>query len=76
MSSAWQEYKQKLGSSRPWHLLDKDNHVNEEIAKNRFTICEKCPELIPLTKQCKQCGCFMVVKVKIKQAECPLKKWI
>lgn len=75
MSSAWKEYKEKIGTARPWHLLNNNNYVDEEIARSRFEICSNCPELIGLTKQCKQCGCFMPGKVKLKQATCPLEKW-
>jgi hypothetical protein len=75
MSSAWQEYKKKLGDSRPWHLLNSNNYVNDEIALSRYEICKLCPELIDLTKQCKQCGCIMTMKTKLINASCPLSKW-
>lgn len=73
--SAWEKYKQSLGESRPWHLLDKENYVEDEIAKERFSICKGCPELIKLTTQCKKCGCFMSAKTKLKMASCPIGKW-
>ena len=74
--SAWKEYKEKLGDSRPWDVLNPNTeYTTEEQAKNRYAICQKCPELITLTKQCKQCGCFMAIKTKLKNAECPLGKW-
>lgn len=41
---------------------------------NRIETCKSCPELNSLN-MCKQCGCFMPLKVRIKSAECPLKKW-
>lgn len=40
----------------------------------RLKICESCPELRPL-KRCGQCGCFMVIKTRLKYARCPLGKW-
>ena len=73
--SAWQEYKKKLGDSRPWHLLNSNNYVEDEIASSRYEICKLCPELIDLTKQCKQCGCIMTMKTKLINASCPLSKW-
>ncbi len=73
--SAWEKYKQSLGESRPWHLLDKENYIEESLAKERLDICKSCPELIKLTTQCKKCGCFMSAKTKLKQATCPLGKW-
>jgi hypothetical protein len=72
--SAWQEWKKS--QVKPWHLLNpKTNYVNEELFNERFNICKSCPELIELTKQCKQCGCFMSVKAKLELAQCPLNKW-
>ena len=74
--SAWDDYKKKLGTTRPWDILNpKTEHVTEEIARQRLSVCESCPRLTKTTKQCKECGCFMVLKVKIKNAECPLSKW-
>lgn len=73
--SAWEKYKESLGESRPWHLLDKENYVEENLAQERLSICKLCPELIKLTTQCKKCGCFMAAKTKLKQATCPLGKW-
>lgn len=73
--SAWEKYKENLGDARPWDLLDKDNYVEESVAKERFLVCKGCPELIKLTSQCKKCGCFMAGKTKLKTAECPLGKW-
>jgi hypothetical protein len=73
--SAWEKYKENLGESRPWHLLDKENYIEEDLAKERFSICKVCPELIKLTTQCKKCGCFMAAKTKLKTASCPIGKW-
>ena len=30
--SAWEKYKESLGESRPWYLLDKENYVEDCIA--------------------------------------------
>lgn len=73
--SKWDEWKKAQGESRPWHMLDKENYVDNSIAEDRLAICKACPELIKLTTQCKKCGCFMAAKTKIKHAECPLQKW-
>ena len=40
----------------------------------RWTICQTCPELTDANR-CKQCGCFMKLKTKIKAAKCPIGKW-
>lgn len=71
----WQKYKKNLGNTRPWDLLNKDNHGPEEIAKLRFDICKKCEFLIKTTNQCKKCGCLMHLKTKLSAAECPIGKW-
>jgi hypothetical protein len=72
----WQKYKQNLGDTRPWDLINPAAEwADEEVAKERYSICKACPELIKLTKQCKKCGCFMVAKTKLQGAVCPLGKW-
>lgn len=74
--SAWQKYKQNLGETRPWHLVNPNvSRASEEKSKERYSICQSCPELIKLTKQCKKCGCFMNAKVTLEKATCPLGKW-
>lgn len=73
--NSWEKYKKKLGDTRPWHILNKDNYVIEDISNKRFDICKSCPELIELTNQCKKCGCFMNLKTKLKEATCPIGKW-
>jgi hypothetical protein len=74
--SAWADYKKKLGTTRPWDILNSNApKATEEEAEHRLSICATCPELIKATSQCKQCGCFMKMKVKLKEATCPLLKW-
>jgi hypothetical protein len=74
--SAWSEYKKKLGSTRPWDILDPAKHHDDpEVVKARYLTCLSCPELIQSTKQCKECGCIMPIKVKLREAVCPIGKW-
>ena len=74
--SAWKEYKAKLGTARPWDLLNPNvEKVDEAEESMRYSMCNDCPEFIKLTTQCKQCGCVMKMKVKIKEAVCPIGKW-
>jgi len=47
----------------------------EEVSRARMAICESCPSFFKLTKQCKECGCFMEVKTKLGNSKCPLGKW-
>ena len=74
--SKWSEWKEAQGETRPWNLLDPSKYVEDEnLSKERYSICKSCPELIKLTKTCKKCGCFMTAKTKIQGATCPLGKW-
>jgi hypothetical protein len=74
--SAWQKYKESIGETRPWDLINPDTEWAEEsVSRERYSICQSCPELVKLTKQCKKCGCFMAVKTKLAEAVCPLGKW-
>lgn len=76
MSSKWQQYKEKMGTTRPWDLLSSNTeYVSEKISGDRYDLCLSCPELIKMTKQCKQCGCFMALKTKLLEATCPIGKW-
>jgi hypothetical protein len=72
----WQKYKQNLGETRPWDLVNPSTEwASSEVAEERYSICKVCPELIKLTTQCKKCGCFMKAKTKLEHATCPLGKW-
>lgn len=78
----WEEYKKKRATElqngapvRPTDMLNKANYIDEESANARLEICEVCPSLLKLTHQCKECGCFMKLKVKLATATCPLSKW-
>lgn len=74
--SKWEEYKKKLGDTRPWDVLNPNTEWSgEETVKVRLNICNNCDRLIKVTAQCKECGCFMRMKVKLKEAKCPLNKW-
>ena len=74
--SKWQQYKENLGESRPWDLLNPSiDFVPEDVMQSRLDICKACPELIKLTNQCKKCGCLMHLKTKVPHATCPLGKW-
>jgi hypothetical protein len=47
----------------------------KEEAARRYDICKQCDRLYKPTMTCKECGCFMKIKTKIKFASCPLRKW-
>ena len=61
---------------KPWDLLNSDRpRATDEVAQDRYEMCKACPELTPITHQCKKCFCFMNLKVKLAEAECPIGKW-
>jgi hypothetical protein len=72
----WQKYKQNLGNTRPWHMINFNmEYVNDEVRNTRMSLCLGCEHLIKLTTQCKKCGCFMTAKTKLENAVCPIGKW-
>ncbi len=78
----WEKFKKNnpekfAKNAKPWDLMNSNLRVDDEIAEERFAICLKCPELVPVTHQCKKCGCFMKQKTKLANAFCPLDppKW-
>ena len=74
--SKWQQYKEKLGDTRPWDILNPNiEKVSDEIQKIRFNVCQGCDKFIKLTSQCKECGCVMSLKTQLPAASCPLNKW-
>lgn len=56
-------------------LVNKDLFVDKPTQDERYEICKNCDKFINLTKQCKECGCFMPLKTKLKFTSCPLQKW-
>jgi hypothetical protein len=48
--------------------------VPAEVATERYTICEGCPNLTEEFR-CTECGCFMKKKTHLAQSKCPLGKW-
>lgn len=76
----WQEWKEKKRTSgknvTPLDFFNPDTEFAEpELQDSRYSICEACDRLTKTTKQCKECGCFMKLKVKLADAVCPLGKW-
>jgi hypothetical protein len=66
-----------MSDAKPWDLLNPNiEHVSEEVAAYRISICEGCEKWLSLTRQCKRCGCFMDLKTKLPHASCPLGKWL
>ena len=47
---------------------------NDELARERLKVCAECPHFT-LTRQCRLCYCFMDLKTKLLEAQCPAGKW-
>ena len=47
----------------------------DELAAERMKLCEECPQFKKLLRQCDLCGCFLDMKVKVLNAQCPIQKW-
>ena len=61
---------------KPWDILNPNSpRSDEEIQKERMDLCLACEILMPITKICKKCGCFMEIKTKLMEATCPIGKW-
>ena len=52
--------------------IPKDEEL-EPFALRRIKICRSCDNYKLYI--CKQCGCFMPVKTKLKFARCPIGMW-
>lgn len=55
-----------------------ENTEEQKINRNavdRIKICLQCEHFLKLTKQCKKCGCFMIIKTRLPNATCPIGKW-
>jgi hypothetical protein len=79
----WHEWKEKQAERRtigknvsPIDFLRTDTeYAPVEIQESRYSVCNDCDSLTKTTKQCKEWGCFMKLKVKLAEAVCPLNKW-
>ena len=49
--------------------------VEKPVAQARYDVCKKCDRFILVINQCKECGYFMKLKVKLERVVCPLDKW-
>lgn len=49
--------------------------TGEQDYEKRIAICAECPSLDREAGRCRECGCFVRTKAKIKSDQCPLGKW-
>lgn len=74
-TTPWQDYKKKLGTTRPWNYIDGSERADDVVADARYAMCLACDRFNNLTKTCKECGCLMRMKSRLKAAACPINKW-
>ena len=48
---------------------------SDELKEERMNICKKCEYYSARQIRCKQCGCWLVQKVKFTSSTCPIEKW-
>lgn len=53
----------------------KAEFVTQPVYLSRLESCSKCTSFAKLTKQCRECGCFVHSKAKFKKSICPQNKW-
>lgn len=60
----------------PFDLLSSSNYTTRDTRDARLGVCKGCERLFKPTRTCRECGCFMAAKTWLKDASCPLGKWI
>ena len=48
---------------------------DQDIIDRRFSICQGCEHFISSTNRCKICKCFLRLKTKLSNFQCPVGKW-
>ena len=51
---------------------------NEQLARKRIAICQKCKSCMNIAKIgkiCAECGCVLEAKARVKDEQCELNKW-
>ena len=49
--------------------------ASENKQKKRLDLCHECEYYSISDNRCKQCGCWLVYKVKFNTSICPIGKW-
>lgn len=50
--------------------------ASRETIIERAQTCAACSFLFRPTGQCRKCGCFVKLKVKVASQNCPINKWL
>lgn len=49
--------------------------ADDQLYHSRVAVCKGCKEYQELTRQCRECGCFVPFKAQVKRSKCPQGKW-
>lgn len=49
--------------------------ATEELKAARLSICTSCPFILPESRRCVACGCYLDIKSSYKDAKCPKDYW-
>lgn len=70
------KFKKKLSQVKEQtHQFVESAHANQTIVTDRINTCNTCEYLFTPTRNCKKCGCFVDIKARFINSECPLGKW-
>lgn len=51
-----------------------ERESRSDLIATRLGICSQCPKLTDVSV-CRECGCYMPVKVLFRGVKCPLEHW-
>ena len=49
--------------------------ASNELKEERMSICKKCEHYSARQVRCKECGCWLVQKIKFTSSKCPIERW-
>lgn len=74
--SCWKMVKKLINVIVGWYC--KIFNKNEQLARKRLAICNKChskEHIEVIGDICKECGCILDAKARVKDEYCELSKW-
>ena len=66
-------FKSAMDTAR--RMAENPRMASEEVVSERMSICETCEHFYAPAKRCKLCGCYMEMKTKFINMECPDGRW-
>ena len=50
-------------------------NIVQELKEERMEVCKKCEHYSARQVRCKECGCWLVQKIKFTNSKCPIDRW-